>query len=385
MNALEQYMHDKGLEYNKFNPNRVKNLYAKLQNHLPPNPKTIQIIGTNGKGSTGRFLCLALMQAGFKVLHFTSPHIFRFNERFYKNGEIVSDEELLLAHDKLQAFDFITEASYFEYATFLACVLAESLDFLILEAGVGGEFDSTSVVRRDLCLFSMIDFDHEDLLGNSIEKIATTKLNAMVSPSILGFQTHSIVYEIASKIASMKHIKELYRVDSINSDIMRYVERYSLASFLGQNLALSVKALEVLGIKVDINLLPCLDLMGRFQRIKDNIIIDVGHNPSAALAIKSNLKDKQVVLVYNSYFQKNTEEILRILKDNILRVEIIALDNNPRVIQKDALIMILEKLNLPYSDFVRINPLESYLVFGSFSVVEKFMRDTFGEYNDREQ
>lgn len=376
MNELEQYLLSKGQEYRNFNPNRAINIYAKLKENLAKIPQTIQIIGTNGKGTSGRFLSLALLQKGYKVLHFTSPHIFRFNERFYKNGNIISDEELLKAHRYLMQFDFIKEASYFEYATFLALYLSMDVDYLILEAGVGGEYDSTSAIERNLVLFTLIDFDHQEMLGESIESIAKTKLNAMKNTAILGIQKHNIVQDIAKNIAFTKDIN-LHILDSVLNDAMTYVSKNNMPYFLAENLSLALKALDILDIEFDISLLPKLDLMGRFQSIRDNIIIDVGHNKSAAFAIKENLKDKKVMLVYNSYLQKNIKEILEILKDNILRLEIIEIKDNPRIINKIDLIKILDELKIPYSDFKCIDESKDYLVFGSFSVIERFMREFY--------
>lgn len=376
MNELEQYLLSKGQEYRNFNPNRAINIYVKLKENLAKIPQTIQIIGTNGKGTSGRFLSLALLQKGYKVLHFTSPHIFRFNERFYKNGNIISDEELLKAHRYLMQFDFIKEASYFEYATFLALYLSMDVDYLILEAGVGGEYDSTSVIERNLVLFTLIDFDHQEMLGESIESIAKTKLNAMKNTAILGIQKHNIVQDIAKNIAFTKDIN-LHILDSVLNDAMTYVSKNNMPYFLAENLSLALKALDILDIEFDISLLPKLDLMGRFQSIRDNIIIDVGHNKSAAFAIKENLKDKKVMLVYNSYLQKNIKEILEILKDNILRLEIIEIKDNPRIINKIDLIKILDELKIPYSDFKCIDESKDYLVFGSFSVIERFMREFY--------
>ena len=321
-------------------------------------------------------MTLALLQKGYKALHFTSPHIFRFNERFYKNGNVISDEDLLGAHRYLMQFDFMKNASYFEYATFLALILAIDVDYLILEAGVGGEYDSTSVVERDLVLFTMIDFDHQEMLGYSIESIAKTKLNAMQNTAILGIQKNHIVQDIAKNIAVLKNVN-LYILDSILDSALDYTNKHNLPNFLAQNLSLALKALEILKIDFDISLLPPLDLMGRFQKIKDNIIIDVGHNKSAASVIKENLKNKKVILVYNSYIQKDIKEILNILKNHILRLEIIDIDNNPRIIEKKDLIEILKALEIPYSDFRGIDKNNNYLVFGSFSVVERFMRDFY--------
>ncbi len=374
MNELEKYLQLKGQEYRNFNPNRIKNIYAKLKTKLKTNPYTIQIIGTNGKGTTGRFLALALLQSGYKVLHFTSPHIFKLNERFYKNGFIISDEELLKAHKYLMQFDFIKEASYFEYVTFLALHLSFDVDYLILEAGIGGEYDSTSVVKRDLHLFTLIDYDHQEILGDDIIDIATTKLNAMTSTAILGLQKYSIVKDIATKIALSRNI-DLHILDSISNDAISYIKNHNMANFLSENLSLSLKTLNYLGVEFDIRNMPRLDLVGRFQQIRDNVIIDVGHNQSAAIAIKKNLKNRKVNLIYNSYVQKDIKGILNILKDNILMLEIIEIKDNPRIIDKMELIKILDELQIPYSNFLGIDNTKYYLVFGSFSVVERFMKD----------
>lgn len=373
MLSLKEYMILKGKEYKVFDKNNVIKIFSKLKKYIPSKSKNIQIIGTNGKGSTGRFITLILLSNKYRVLHFTSPHIFNFNERFYKNGNILSDKELEEAHNYLQKFDFINNASYFEYATFLAYYLSIDVDYAIFEAGVGGEFDSTSVLHRDLCVFSMIDYDHQDLLGGSLEKIATTKLNAMVNPSIIGIQLHNIIKDIAINLANKKNIK-LHFLESVRQDAISYIKNHNLASFLNQNLSLALIAMDVLGIKYNLDNLEKFDLQGRFQKIRDNIIIDVGHNISAAYAIKKELRDKKIVLIYNSYLDKDFKSILKIMKNNISRVEIIEIPNNERIVNKNVLKDALESMNINYCDFNRINDNDNYLVFGSFIVIEKFMR-----------
>lgn len=406
MTELDLYMNQKGQEYREIDRFRAKRIYNLLKPYLKKIPKIIQIIGTNGKGSTGRFLSLMLMQNDLKILHFTSPHILDFKERFYKNGKIISNEKIINAHKFLQSFDFMQEASYFEYATFLALILAYDVSYLILEAGVGGEYDSTSIVERALVLFTLIDFDHEEMLGNTIDSIATTKLNAMTSNAIVGFQKYNVVYEIAKDIAKKNNtnliiLKDLKQncINNTNSHqnykdsnfftdskknpigsnkidfnkINLYLKKHNLALFLGENLALALSAVEMLGLKCDLESLAKLDLKGRFEQISKNIIIDVGHNKSAALAIKKSLKNKKVILVYNSYFQKNIIEILGILKENIIRIEILEIEGNKRIIKKENLIKILQSLNIDFSDFRGIQEQNDYLIFGSFSVVEKFI------------
>lgn len=388
LNEVALYMEQKGIEYRTIDKSRSKRIYAELQPHLKSPKHIIQVLGTNGKGSMGRFIAQILAQNGCTILHFTSPHIFSFNERFYTNlGQnlgIISDKSLIKAHRFLQSFEAMRECSYFEYATFLALVLAQGVDYLILEAGVGGELDSTSVVKRDLCVFSVIDYDHTEILGDSIESIATTKLNAVFYPNkvpkmVLGVQKYAVVEKIAKDIAK-KHSVEMFCIDchdlqaSLAMTIESYLARHNLAPFLAQNLALALKATQIFGINADLDSLPKLDLHGRFEQIAPNITIDVGHNQNAAFAIKRNLNDKKIILVYNSYFQKNIFEILSILKDNILRVEILSVSDNPRIIEQSKLEQILDSLQIAHKNFTHTDSKQDYLVFGSFSVVEAFMR-----------
>ena len=406
-NEVESYMLQKGIEYRTIDKTRAGRIYERLKAYIAPPKHTIQVLGTNGKGSTGRFLALMLMQNGVSVVHFTSPHIFSFSERFYKNGAIVGDDELKNAHRFLQKFDFMAECSYFEYATFLAAVLAQGVDYLILEAGVGGELDSTSVIAREMCIFSVIDYDHTEILGESIEAIATTKLNAVwypnrVSKMVVGAQKYEIVEKIAKEIAKT-HSVEIFMLDSAESQNLQsglprrfcesarnddsfldsakstdFADKSQNLHFLSQNLALALRALEVLGLKCDLKTLPKLDLRGRFEAIAPNIIIDVGHNQNAAFAIKQNLGQKKVILVYNSYFQKNIRQILETLQGNIKSVQILRICDNPRIIRQEVLEQILRSLNISYKNFdgaKSIRKDENYLVFGSFTVVEAFLRD----------
>ncbi len=99
------------------------------------------------------------------------------------------------------------EASYFEYATFLALVLGMEYEYLVLEAGVGGEFDSTSVVLANVSVFTLIGLDHQEMLGENIEQIAKTKLKAMSGYTILARQNYRQVERIALEIALQKGVE----------------------------------------------------------------------------------------------------------------------------------------------------------------------------------
>ena len=374
MNALMEFLDKKGQEYAPFEPKRAPEILALLNLTLPKKLKVIHIIGTNGKGSTGRFLALMLYQKGFNVGHFTSPHLLNFNERFWLNGKNLADEILQKAFLELDSV-LLKEASYFEVLTFLAFRVFGDCDYLVLEAGLGGEFDSTTTCfKRDLTLFTHIGIDHQEFLGETIEEIATTKLNAMSKKAILGIQSDLAIVMLAKKIAQEKQANlQILEKQDILSSIKEYCKKHAYPKYQEENLTLAYFGLKALGLDIALESLAKLDLMGRMQKISHNIWLDVLHNPSGARAILQNFSKEKYVLVYNSYFDKNPKEILSILKPIIKRIEIMEVDN-PRIIPKEELKNILRELRVEFDDFVSIKDDEKYLVCGSFSVVSEFCK-----------
>lgn len=378
--SLNDFLDAKGVEYAPFDPNRFKNFYEKNKDKIGKLPRIVQIVGTNGKGTTGRFLAQMLQNKGYKTAHFTSPHIQKINERFWFDGQDTDDDELENAHLGLCAMfgDELKELSYFEYLSLLcASVFKDKADFLVLEAGVGGEFDSTTVFPKELLLVTKIGLDHVDMLGSTLEEITRTKLKASNCKTIIGIQEYEEVKStIKNEFASpdIAFADEILTADELN-DISNFVMQNSFASYLAQNLILAYA-----GAKYIIGVSPLLQniypMGGRFQKISKNIIVDVGHNIDAAKAIVSELGDKKVVLVFNCYADKDPESLLRILRDNVKQVEIIDVDS-PRIIQKAKLRDILDKIDLPYSVFEKAGNDKEYLVFGSFSVVSEFLRRVF--------
>jgi dihydrofolate synthase/folylpolyglutamate synthase len=143
--------------------------------------------------------------------------------------------------------------------------------------------------------------------------------------------------------------------------------------YLIDNASVAIQALELLDIPYDMKDLYDLELFGRFYPIRENIRIDVGHNPLAAQAIvKAMLSD--TVLIYNSLDDKDYEAVLRILKPKLKRVEIIPIESQ-RATTLDAIENALDRVGLPYQMFDEtIDKEEHYLVFGSFYTVEAFLK-----------
>lgn len=145
------------------------------QDHLPP---VIHVAGTNGKGSTLAYLRAFLEASGKKVHVMTSPHLVRFNERIRLAGKLVSSRKLN------QALEFCEQANGGEPITFFEITTAAALklfsetkaDYLLLETGMGGRFDASNVVERPLgTIITPVDYDHQNFLGNSLDRIAWEK------------------------------------------------------------------------------------------------------------------------------------------------------------------------------------------------------------------
>ena len=185
--SLADFLNKKPLYYKEIDYERMPRIWARVKKHFNL-PKIIHIVGTNGKGSSGRFLAYYLYKSGFKTGHYTSPHILKFNERIWIDGKDIDDESLEKFHESLLLILSKEEAdslSYFEYTTLLAVFSMQKCDYIVLEAGLGGEYDATSVFDNILTLVTSIDFDHKAFLGESIEEIARTKLNAVKRAMIL--------------------------------------------------------------------------------------------------------------------------------------------------------------------------------------------------------
>ena len=380
---LKEFLEHKTLYYDKIDYDIIKKSWAVLSTHIKL-PYIIHIIGTNGKGSTGRFLSSFLSQSGFKTLHYSSPHIKEFNERIWLNGADIDNQILEEIHNII--FNILPQAyldklTYFEYTTLLALYASNDIDYLVLEAGLGGEFDATNVVDNDLTILTSIGMDHQNFLGNTIEEITLTKIKSCDKKILISEQKNQEVYQIVYDLFENK--REIYETLKCNIDISTYQNK--IPSYLLSNLKTALCALKILDIKIIDYELP--KLFGRFEKIKSNIIIDVGHNPLAASAIAAELKkeNKKIILIYNSFEDKDYKNVLDILKPYIEEIQIIKCDDK-RIVNEKILIETIKKLQINYQEFKMSNLRNNkyYLVFGSFAVVENFLDIYHKDLTDEE-
>ena len=375
--SLKQILNHKTMYYDKIDFSVIKKSYDIISKYITL-PYVIHIVGTNGKGSTGRFLAFYLWKKSFKTLHYSSPHILEFNERIWINGKDSSDFELNFASSKIQKYlplNLLEKLTYFEYTTLLSFILSDGLDYLVLEAGLGGEFDATNVVSNNLSLITTIDLDHQSFLGNTVREIARTKMRSVDNKMLIGYQIHDQVYKQAKLVK--EELKEEFNRDII-IQIVKEFDKYSLnkkfAKFLKTNLHLVIEALKELRIAIDLKIFDDVKLFGRCERIRPNITIDVGHNVLAAKVLAKEFENKKINLIYNSYADKDYENVLRILKPITKNIIIIDIDDK-RIVNKNNLLNICQTLNIMVTKLEKIEKEEEYLVFGSFLVVEKFIKN----------
>jgi len=375
--SLQEFLENKPLYYDEIDTKRVFNVYAQIKDQLTV-PKVIHVVGTNAKGTTGRFIALALAAQGFIVGHYSSPHVLEFNERIWLNGSNIDNSALEEAHKKLFSIlgeELSSSLTYFEYTTFLAIVSFSSCEWIVLEAGLGGEYDATNVFDSEISVITPIGIDHQNFLGDTIEEIALTKLKSINFHAVLSNQPDKKVLKIAKDLANQSGFWLEYTDKLLRGEDRKMVrelsDEYVLGEVYEQNLATAIATLRSLNME-PMRFTPNKPF-GRLTVIAQNIVVDVGHNPLAASAVVKTLTPQTFTLIYNSFDDKDIEGILKEFKPLCEAIEILSFDND-RLAKKSRIEDAAKALDIPCSEFKDIDEQKIYLVFGSFSVLEQFVQ-----------
>lgn len=285
----------------------------------------ITVAGTNGKGSVVAMLEAIAIAAGLKVCSYTSPHIFRYNERIKLNGRPVDDEVLCQAFERIDQArgDPVrgdTALTYFEYGTLAAIDLffREQADLVILEVGLGGRLDAVNIMSADVCVLTSIDIDHVDWLGDSRELIGFEKAGVFRGgkPVICGEMDPPQSVTAEAEKLNCEFLLAGRDYGLINNDagdrwmlnsgyadipglpvpnLAGEFQKYNAATAIMALLSLQSKGLLDAGLDLAVaagSALRLINLAGRFQEInaQPQVFVDVAHNPQAALALASQLK-----------------------------------------------------------------------------------------------
>lgn len=154
------------------------------------------------------------------------------------------------------------------------------MDYLVLEAGLGGEFDATNVVPSDVTLVTTIGLDHQSFLGNTIEEIAKTKLRSVDKKMIIGYQEFDEVFKVANEVKlELKEEKNLdIEIKSVEN-FDDYKLPTSFANYLNKNLSLVIELLKDLQIEVDTNLFGKTELLEDVKRFYQMLPLMLGIIP----------------------------------------------------------------------------------------------------------
>ena len=272
---------------------RIKGALEKIDNPCRNLP-AIHIIGTNGKGSITAFIENILSLSKINIGVTTSPHLFELTERIRVNREKIPKESLnkLLNHFQQELKSF--RLSPFELI--ICCALKffdiKKVDWLILEAGLGGRLDATTAHKlRPIIAISKIDIDHKEYLGESIREIAREKVAVIEKDSIVISCKQSLPVEDIIKSRVEKVGAKLFFVSQLSDDwklgLNGYFQKENAAVALGVIKALVKKGLDINQDMIR-NGLATTNWPGRLELVEwrsKKILVDSAHNPSAAKAL----------------------------------------------------------------------------------------------------
>lgn len=177
--------------------------------------RSIHIAGTNGKGSVSNMLAAVFSEHGYKTALYTSPHLKSFRERIKINGEMIPENFVVSFIEKTKIIAREIEPSFFEltFAMALDYFACEKTDIAIIETGLGGRLDSTNIILPVLSVITNIGYDHMDLLGDTLEKIAFEKAGIIKNkiPVVIGESlpaTRAVFLEQAKKMEAPVYFAE---------------------------------------------------------------------------------------------------------------------------------------------------------------------------------
>ena len=330
--------------------------------------KFIHVGGTNGKGSTCAYLSSIIQESGYKVGLFTSPHFFDFRERIkVNNKKIEKDFITKFIQENIELIEELN-LSFFElsFGMSLYYYFEQKVDYAVIEVGLGGRLDATNIINPILSVITNISYDHTEILGNSLEKIAYEKAGIIKKNTkiIIGERdkkTQNIFIQKADENFSDIIFASDYKTDFENSEIKYQNKNIRTAVQVSKNL--NDQNINETSIKKGImNLDSNTDFYGRWTIINYNpkVIFDSAHNESGFSYLSQQLeklnydrlfiilsfvkgKDIKKLITYlpkksliyftssNSERSMNYEDIIQCVKENI------NFDKNPMKVYKEVL------------------------------------------------
>lgn len=312
--------------------------------------KAVHIAGTNGKGSTSHMLASILQSAGYKTGLYTSPHLKDFTERIRINGMSVEKAYIIDFVNHIQPHIEKIQPSFFEITVVMAFdyFAKQKVDIAIVEVGLGGRLDATNVITPEVSVITNIGWDHKNILGDTLEKIAAEKagiikpgIPVVVSEKQPGiseiFATIAVQADSSIQFATdnykiiQKSIHQEWKYDIVKNDrtIFSDLKLPLQGSYQRKNLAGVLQAVDTLidkGWKISneniagglLQVVHQTGLKGRWQKLMDNplTICDTGHNIDGMRELVQQIKTqpyKNLYMVLGMVNDKDIDEVLSIL------------------------------------------------------------------------
>ena len=313
--------------------------------------KSIHIAGTNGKGSVSHMLAAILQTAGYKTGLYTSPHLKDFRERIKVNGDEINEKFIIDFTENIKPLIEEIEPSFFEITVAMAFdyFAEQKVDIAVIEVGLGGRFDSTNIITPEISVITNIGWDHMNILGDSLEKIAFEKAGIIKSniPVVIG-ETIQETKPIFQIIASEKNAPLYLATQERNVTGWQWKKNELIVEIAERDKVDHKKYhLDLPGIYQSKNLLTVLEtcsvlkkleydldeneirqglqkakkltgLHGRWEIIHENptIVLDVGHNEDGIKQIVQQIElttHHELHIIIGMVKDKETDSVLSLL------------------------------------------------------------------------
>lgn len=316
--------------------------------------KIIHVAGTNGKGSTSTTIEKVLIEAGYRVGKYTSPHILKFNERISFNGVDISDEDIAKYYYMLKNLieEHNIKPTFFELTTAMMFAYFRDMkpDYVILETGMGGRYDATNVCNSEISIITNVSLDHTEYLGDTIYKISKEKAGIIKPNSyvIVGDDNAEFLKAISETTEKYINICEKYKDVKFNLNFNNFMteifvdnKKYDFSLFGNyqvKNFLCAYEALKYIGIEENIMKESFKKVVWqcRFEVFSKNplVIFDGAHNSDGidqlCSIIKSNFDKEEVCILVSILKDKDVKSMISELKNVTNSLIVTSIPDNPR-------------------------------------------------------
>ena len=316
--------------------------------------KVIHITGTNGKGSVSTTVERVLIDAGYKVGKYTSPHILEFNERISFNDKYISNEDVAKYYEKVKKIieEHKIQATFFEVTTAMMFDYFKDMkaEYVILEAGMGGRYDATNICDNTVSVITNVSLEHTEYLGDTIYKIATEKAGIIKNCPYNIFADNNpdvkkAIEEVTDKYVNVldKYRDSSYKLDfntfTTNININGNIYEYSLfGDYQYKNFLCAYEVVKYLGINENIikEAIKKVVWQCRFEVFSKNplVIFDGAHNAAGVeeliKIVKQHFSKDEVTVLVSILKDKDRVSMFKKLNEISSSIVLTSIPNNPR-------------------------------------------------------